>query len=172
MLISAALATAISQQVGNEFGAMMQYLAMASYFDRENLPELAKFFYFQAEEEKSHALKLAHYVTDAGGMLTIPAVPAPKPDFASAEEAVKLALDWEIEVTGQINGLVAIARQANDYLAENFLDWFVNEQLEEVTSMDRLLATVKRASANLLLVEEYLARNPHVAAAGAAAGGE
>ncbi len=170
MLISEAQAKAMSEQVGHEFGAVFVYLAMASYFDREGLPELANFFYLQSEEEKEHALKMAHYVTDAGGLLEVPTVPAPKADFASAEEAVKLALDWELVVTRQINDLVKLARQESDYLAENFLDWFVNEQLEEVTTMDRLLNTVKRAGDNLLLVEEFLVRNPRGAEQAGSAG--
>jgi len=74
MLISEKLATAISTQVGREFEAMLQYLSVAFYFDRESLPQLAARFYDQSEEEKMHAMKLAHYVTDAGGMLTVPAI--------------------------------------------------------------------------------------------------
>ena len=158
MLISESLAQAFSTQVGNEFGAMMQYVLTASYFDRESLPVLAAKFYAQAEEEKMHALKLAHYVTDAGGTLTIPVVPAGQPDLASAEEAVALALKWEETVTKQINDLVGLAMRENDHLAQIFLQWFVNEQLEEVSSMEDLLRTVRRAGSNLLMVEDYLAR--------------
>lgn len=163
MLISENLAKAISGQVGNEFGAMLQYVAVASYFDRESLPELAGKFYDQAEEEKTHAMKLAHHVTDAGGKLELPSIAAPTSDIESAEQAVQLALDWEIEVTQQINDLMRIAVEESDYLAQNMLQWFVDEQLEEVTSMETLLRTVQRAGDNLLHVEEFLARQPAAA---------
>ena len=164
MLISENLAKAFSTQTGNEFGASIQYVMVAAYFDREALPQLAAKFYAQAEEEKMHAMKLAHYVAEASGVLEIPAIPAGKADFASAEEAVQLALDWELTVTKQINGLVDLAIQESDHLAQIFLQWFVNEQLEEVSSMDELSRTVKRSGDSLLHVEEYLARQPAPAA--------
>ena len=169
MLISENLAKAFNQQVGNEFGASLQYLMLAAYFEREALPQLAARFYAQAEEEKMHALKIARYVTEAGGMLEIPAVPAGKAGFKSAEEAVQLALDWELTVTRQINDLVGLAMKESDHLAQLFLQWFVNEQLEEVTSMDMLLRTIKRAGDNLLLVEDFVARHKE---AGGSGGGE
>ena len=158
MLISENLAKAMSMQVGNEFGASTQYVMLAAYFEREALPQLAAKFYAQAEEEKMHAMKIAHYVTEAGGLLVIPAVSAGRPDFTSAEEAVQLALDWETTVTRQINDLVGLALKEGDHLAQIFLQWFVSEQLEEMTSMDTLLRTIKRAGSNLLLVEDFLAR--------------
>jgi bacterioferritin B len=135
----------------------MQYLAIAGHFDRQKLVLLAKLFYGQAEEEKEHALKFVHFISDTGGELQIPAIPAPKPAFGSAEEAVQAALNWEKEVTDQINRLMDLATAQNDYLAQNFLAWFVDEQLEEVMKMDQLLNVVRRAGErNLLMVEAYL----------------
>lgn len=164
MLISQSLAKAMSLQVGNEFGASIQYVMLAAYFDREALPQLAAKFYAQAEEEKMHAMKIAHYVTEAGGLLEIPAIPAGAASFTSAAEAVQMALNWELTVTKQINDLVGLAMRESDHLAQIFLQWFVNEQLEEVTSMDTLLRTIKRAGDNLLFVEDFLARQPKPAA--------
>ena len=158
MLISENLVKAFSAQIGNEFGASIQYVMLASYFEREALPQLAARFYTQAAEENMHAMKLARYVNEAGGLLQIPAIPAGKADFASTEEAVQMALDWELTVTKQINDLVGLAIKESDHLAQIFLQWFVSEQLEEVTSMEMLLRTVKRAGDNLLLVEDFLAR--------------
>src|SRR3972149_2967536 len=158
MLIRETQAKAFSQQVSREFGASVQYVMLAAYFEREALPQLAAKFYVQAEEEKMHAMKIAHYVTEAGGLLEIPPVPAGKATCASAAEAVQLALDWELAVTKQINDLVGLAMKENDNLAQIFLQWFVNEQLEEVTSMDTLLRTIKRAGDNLLLVEDFVVR--------------
>jgi ferritin len=110
-----------------------------------------------------HAMKFAHYIVDAGGHLHVPAIPASKADFASAEEAVQAALEWELEVTAQINALMDMAIEQRDHIAQDFLRWFVTEQLEEVSTMEQLLSIVKRAGANLLWVEDFLARNPIVA---------
>ena len=91
--------------------------------------------------------------------MVIPAVKAPKNKFASAEEAVNLSLDWEVEVTQQIHKLVDLAKKEVNYTTDNFLQWFVKEQLEEVSSMDNLLKVIRRAGeGGLLRVEEYLAR--------------
>jgi bacterioferritin B len=157
MLISPELAKAINEQIGREFGASMQYLSIAGHFQVQKLTLLAKLFFDQAEEEKVHALKFVHYVLDTQGELHIPAVAEPKPSFVTAEEAVQAALTWETEVTGQINRLMDLAVSQNDYLAQNFLQWFVDEQLEEVMKMDQLLSVVRRAGEkNLLMVEAYL----------------
>ncbi len=160
MLISKELEQAINEQVGREFGASMQYISIAAYFDSEDLPQLAAFFYRQAEEEQMHAMKFLHYITETGGHVRIPAIEAPKDSFESAEEAVQLSLAWEEEVTRQINALMDIAVRENDYLAQDFLRWFVAEQLEEIATMSTLLRTVQRAGDNLLLVEDFLTRNP------------
>ncbi len=159
MLISEKLARALSAQVGNEFGASLQYVMLASYFEREALPVLAARFYQQADEERMHAMKIAHYVNAAGGTLEILAIPKGQANFTTAEEAVQLALDWELTVTRQINDLVAIAITETDHLAQNFLVWFVNEQLEEVSAIDMLLKTIQRAKGDMLRVEEYVARS-------------
>jgi len=157
MLISPELANAINEQIGREFGASMQYLSIAGHFQVQKLTLLAKLFFDQAEEEKVHALKFVHYVLDTQGELHIPAIAEPKPSFVTAEEAVQAALTWETEVTGQINRLMDLAVSQNDYLAQNFLQWFVDEQLEEVMKMDQLLSVVRRAGEkNLLMVEAYL----------------
>jgi len=159
MLISETMNSAINAQIGNEFGASLQYVSIAAYFDHESLPALAAHFYQQADEERLHAMKFVHYVLDAGGEVVIPAIPAPKPDFASAEEAVALSLDWEETVTEQIGALADLAMKESDHVTKVFLDWFVTEQLEEVSSMDTLLSIVRRAGSNgLLFVEDYLAR--------------
>jgi bacterioferritin B len=166
MLISKELESAINQQVGNEFGASLQYVSIAAYFDNEDLEQLSGFFFRQADEERMHAMKFVKYVLDAGGQVRIPAIPTTPYNFQSAVEAVQAALDWEVEVTKQINGLMDIGVQQKDYIAQTFLQWFVTEQLEEVSTMNTLLNVVKRAKDNLLLVEEYLNRMPDPHAAG------
>ena len=104
-------------------------------------------------------MKFVRFVVDSDGQLAIPEIPAPKANFTSASEAVGLALDWEQEVTQQVYGLVEIAKQDSNYIALRFLDWFVNEQFEEVNTMSQLLQIVERAGeSGLLHVEEFLAR--------------
>lgn len=157
MLLSDKLNQALNEQVGNEFGASLQYVAIAAYFDNDNLPVLARHFYLQASEERDHAMRFVKFIVDAGGQLTIPAIPAPRSTFQSAQEAVQLSLDWERTVTNQINSLMDIAIKENNHIARNSLEWFINEQLEEMASMEKLLGMVRRAGEpGLLLVESYL----------------
>jgi len=160
MMISKNLADAINAQVGREFGASFQYVQIAAYFEAEALDKLADLFYKQSDEERDHAMKLAHYVVETGAQLAIPAVDAPKVTFSSAEEAIQAALSWETEVTRQINNLMDIAVAERDYLAREFLDWFVVEQLEEVTSMEKLLRIAQRAGErNIIMLEAYLSHD-------------
>ncbi len=157
MLISRELASAFNQQIGNEFGASMQYVAIAAHFQQKQLTLLAKLFMEQADEERTHAMKFVQYVLDTKGELALPAIAAPKPNFSSAEDAVAAALAWEEDVTRQIGKLMDLAVKENDYLAQSFLQWFIDEQLEEVVKMDRLLSVIRQSGEkNLLMVEAYL----------------
>jgi ferritin len=150
--------TRLNEQIGHEFAASQQYLAIAVYYDDETLPRLASFFYAQALEERNHALMMAQYLLDAGAQAPIPGVAAPQNAFGDVVEPVALALDQERRVTDQINALAAIARQEGDYSSEQFMQWFIKEQIEEVASMNDLLKVVTRARDNPLLAEEYLVR--------------
>ncbi len=159
MLVSQRIVDLINQQIGNEFSASLQYTAIAAHFDAEALPELAAHFYKQSEEERGHAYKFLKYVIDVDGRVAIPAIPAPVQTFKFAEEAVALSLEREKEVTRQINHILEVALEEKDYITQNFLQWFIEEQLEEVSSMDNLLKIVQRAGeGGLLHVEQYLAR--------------
>jgi len=155
----ARFAEALNGQIGNELAASNQYVAIAVYFDVETLPRLAAHYYRQAVEERNHAMMLVQYLLDAGEEVVVPAVAAPQSRFAGAVEPVALALRQEREVTEQIKGLVRLAREEGELVGEQFLQWFLQEQREEVASASDLLAVVERAGAtNLLLVEDYLAR--------------
>ena len=150
---------AVNEQIGREYAASQQYIAIAVYFDSETLPKLAAHFYRQSVEERNHAMMLVQYLLDAGEKVVIPGVDAPRTEFANATEPVALGLEQEKTVTQQIASLVELAREENDLVGEQFLHWFLQEQREEVSSMSALLAVVTRASdSNLLLAEEYLAR--------------
>jgi bacterioferritin B len=157
VLISRELARAFNEQIGHEFGASMQYVSIAAHFNQRQLKLLAKLFFAQADEERQHAMKFVQYLLDTKGELKIPPIPAPSPAFASAEDAVQAALNWEKEVTGQITALMDLAVKENDYLAQSFLQWFIDEQLEEVVKMDRLVNVIRQSGEkNLLMVEAYL----------------
>ncbi len=159
MLISKKMNAAINEQIGNEFGASLQYVAIAAHFAGDGLTALAAHFDRQAEEERDHAMRFARYVVDAGGRVEIPAIAAPRANFKNVADAVRLALHHEIRVTGQINALVDLALKETDHISRDMLSWFVKEQLEEVSSMDNLLKVVQRAGeSNLIHVEDYLIR--------------
>jgi ferritin len=157
VLISPELARAFNEQIGHEFGASMQYVSIGAHFSQRQLTLLSKLFMVQADEERQHAMKFVQYLLDTKGDLRIPQVPAPTPSFASAEDAVQAALNWEKNVTTQITGLMDLAVKQNDYFGQSFLQWFIDEQLEEVVKMDRLLSVIRQSGEkNLLMVEAYL----------------
>jgi ferritin len=160
MLISEQMAEGLSAQVGREYAASIQYSMLAAYFDREALPNLAARYRMQAEEEKTHALKLLTFITDADAVARIPAIEAGQAEFASAEEAIALALSSEQQVTAAINALMDSAIDERDHLSRGLLQWFVDEQLEEVASADALLTVARRAGDNLLYLEQYVAGLP------------
>jgi ferritin len=157
MLIKKELANKMIEQVRNEFAASLQYLAIAIYFEKESMDNTAAFFYAQAQEENDHGMKLLRYVVETGGDVELMAVPAPVAKINSAEDAFKTSLNWELEVTGQINALMGMAKQQNDYIAESFLKWFVDEQLEEVTTMEKYLSLVRKmGTKNIYILEQLI----------------
>ena len=155
---SEAFIDALNEQIGNEFGASQQYVACAVYYDSETLPRLASFFYKQAVEERNHAMMMVQYILDSGGLPDVGQVEAPQGAFGDIVEPVQLALDQEKRVSEQINALAGLAREQGDYPSEQFLQWFLKEQVEEVSSMSDLLTIVKRANGDALRAEEWLAR--------------
>lgn len=160
MVISKKMNQAINRQICYEFSAMMQYVAIASHFMEESLHELAAHFYRQANEERDHAMRFIKYLLDAGGHVELNDIPAPQNRFKTVEEAIQLSLGQEKNVTEQINQLVELAIKESDHITQNALSWFVNEQLEEMSSMDSLLKVVQRAGpANLLYVEDFVSRH-------------
>jgi bacterioferritin B len=157
VLISEKINHAFNTQIGHEFGNSIQYLAIAAHFEREALFGLAKIYYKQADEEREHAMKFVKFLLDSGGKVVIPGVAAPKSEFESPLQAAQLALDSELVTTRQIYDLVALAADEKNYIAMNFLQWFVTEQLEEVSSAEARLTVIRRAGPSVLMVEAYLA---------------
>jgi bacterioferritin B len=169
-------ASKLNAQIGYEFAASQQYIAVAVYYDSQSLPQLAAHFYRQAVEERNHAMIMVQYLLDADEDVVTPGVEAPQTGFSDVVAPVALALAQEKRVTEQIIELVKLAREEGELVGEQFLHWFLQEQREEVASMTELLAIVERGKDNLLTVEEYLSRsaggeNPLEAGAPPAAGG-
>ena len=148
----------LNEQIGHEFAAHQQYVAIAVHYDAETLPRLAAFFYAQALEERNHAMMMVQYLMDAGVEPLIPGVDAPRTSFADIVEPVAAALDQERRVSDQIEALAKVAREEGDYLSEQFTLWFLKEQVEEVATMSDLLRVVERARENPMFAEDYLAR--------------
>jgi len=149
---------ALNAQIGNELAAHNQYLACAVHYDAETMPRMAAFFYAQALEERDHAMMMVQYLLDTDAEVTIPGVDAPVATFPDVVAPVQLALEQEKRVTEQINGLLRIAREEFDFASEQFLQWFIKEQVEEVATMTDLLAVVTRNQTDLEDIEEYVAR--------------
>jgi len=148
----------LNEQVGNEFAASQQYAALAVFYDAETLPRLAAFFYAQAVEERNHAMMMVEYLLDAGAPARVPGVAAPQVEFTSLVAPVALALEQEQRVSEQIGALALRARQEGDYTSEQFMQWFIKEQVEEVATMSDLLAVARRSAEHPMDIEEYLAR--------------
>ena len=151
-------ADALNEQVGYEFAASQQYVAIAVHYDAQTLPRLAAHFYRQAVEERNHAMMIVQYLLDADERVLIPGVAAPQTAFADVVEPVRLALEQEKRVTQQISDLAKLARSEGDLVGEQFLHWFLQEQREEVSSIGALLTVVERSRENVMLIEDYLAR--------------
>lgn len=148
----------LNAQVAREFAAEQQYVAAAVYYDAQTLPQLARFFYEQAREERTHAMMMLRYLLDTDSKPVVPGVEAPKTEFKGFLEPIELALRQEKSVGEQISDLVGVARGEKDYLSEQFVQWFLKEQIEEVALMQSLLDVARRAGDQPLLVEDFLAR--------------
>jgi bacterioferritin B len=148
----------LQEQVRHEFTASQQYIALAVWFDGQDLPQLARHFYRQSVEERNHAMMIVRYLLDNDIQPPITGVDAIRNDFVEAVELVELALKQEKEVSDEIAQLARVARDEDDYKGEQFMQWFLKEQVEEVAQMTTLLNVVRRAEGNLFDVETFLAR--------------
>ena len=144
-------------QIGHEFGAHQQYVACAVYYDALTMPQMASFFYAQALEERDHAMMMVNYLIDSDAPVIIPGVSAPQVDFEDLVAPVALALEQEKRVSAQINELTKIAREEADFASDQFMQWFIKEQVEEVATMSDLLAVVRR-SKDIEAIEDYVQR--------------
>lgn len=155
----------LQEQITHEFTAQQQYLGLAVWFDGHDLPQLAGFFYRQAVEERNHAMMMVQYLLDRGIPPQIPGISAVRNDFTGPVEMVALALAQEEQVTGQIEALFKAARDRGDFLGEQFMLWFLKEQVEEQASMSTLLTICERAGNDYFKIEDFLARETAAEAA-------
>jgi ferritin len=148
----------LNEQIGHELAAHNQYLSCAAHYDALTMPQMAAFFYAQAAEERAHSLMMVQYLLDTDVPVVIPGVEAPVPAFDGVVAPIELALAQERRVAQQIGELLGIAREEGDFASEQFMQWFIKEQVEEVATMSDLLAVVARNVGNVENIEEYVAR--------------
>lgn len=161
----------LNEQFHREMFAAMQYLAVCSYFEDINLDGFANFFRIQAQEEMAHAMKQFDYVHRVDGKITMEALPKPKTDFNSLVEVFEFTLKAEKQVTENINKLMTKAVELGDFASQTFLQFFVQEQVEEEELIRNILQKLKMigdsGSALYMVNEELKARKPEPAAEGA-----
>jgi ferritin len=148
----------LNEQIANEFAAHQQYVACAIHYDARTMPQMAAFFYAQALEERDHAMMMVKFLLDTGAEVRIPGVEAPQTAFADVVAPVELALTQEKRVTEQVFALTKTAREEDDFAAEQFMQWFIKEQVEEIATMNDLLAVVTRSKDDVEAIEEYVRR--------------
>ena len=149
---------ALNAQIGRELAAAHQYVAISTYYARETFPQLAAFFAKQADEERGHAMKMVEYLVDRDARVEFGAIEAPTNTFPDHVAPIRTALEQERSVTVRISELFQIARETNDFLSEQFIHWFLQEQVEEEASMQGVLDVAERTRDVPMLLEEYLAR--------------
>lgn len=131
-MLSKSIQEALNKQVLMEAESSQAYLAMASWADvQPGLEGITEFFYKQSDEERIHMLKLIRFVNERGGSAIIPALPQPAVTFKSIKSLFEEALEHELKVSNSINDLVFLSLSEKDYATHNFLQWYVNEQMEE-----------------------------------------
>ncbi|MBN9745899.1 ferritin [Amycolatopsis sp. A1MSW2902] len=159
----------LQAQIHNEFNASQQYIALAVWFDNEDLPQLAKHFYKQSVEERNHAMALVQYMLDRDHHVEVPGTGEVRNEFSAPLELLELALEQEKEVAADISALAKAARAEEDYISEQFTQWFLKEQVEEISQMSTLVTVARRAGDNVYEIEKFLHREA-VGDAGADAG--
>ena len=146
MLIDRKMTDGLNQQIGREYGAAMEYLAMGAWFDEQGLSGFANFFYKQGAEENEHGFKIVRYLAECGAHVAIPAIPKPQDTYESVLGALEKFLSMEQGVTRAIFELVELAQSEKDHSAFQFLQWYVAEQREEVSSATALLDKARHYS--------------------------
>lgn len=159
-MINKKVEAALLNQVALEAYASMSYLAMASWMENEGFEGTAQFLYAQSEEERGHMLKLFHYINDAGGTAIVPEIKKPKASYKSFSECFDEILKQEINVSNAIHSLVDLSIKEKDHTTNNFLQWYVSEQLEEESQFRAIIDKIKilgKDGSGLYLLDRDLA---------------
>ncbi len=160
-MLSEKIQEALNAQITLEATASANYLAMASWCDREGLNGCAAFFYAQSDEERMHMLKIVHYVNEMDGHALIPAVAKPQSEFESIQKIFQTVYEQEQEVTASINNLMSMSQNEHDHATTVFLQWYVAEQREEEAQVRDILDKIKligAGSQSLYYIDKELER--------------
>jgi ferritin len=160
MMISRKMADRLNEQVKNEFYSFWLYQSMSFALDAMSHKGFSAWYTAQAEEERMHAMKICQYLLDQGADVKLQAIDAPEHKFASVLVVTEASLAHEKLITGQINDIATLAMAENDHATRKFIDWLVEEQVEEVATATDLMETVKRCEneGQLMMVENQLKR--------------
>jgi len=173
-MIGTKMQKALNGQLNAELYSAYLYLSMAAYFESTNLPGMANWMRVQTQEEQFHAMKIYNHILERGGKVTLDAIEAPPSEWDSPLSVFKSGLKHEQKVTGLINDLVYLARDEKDNASEIFLQWFVNEQVEEEDNAGTIvgqLELIKDSPQALFMMDKDLAQRiftPPTAAEGGA----
>lgn len=159
ILISPAMNERLNRQLHMELGAYYLYLSMSCQLELMGYKILAEFFAKQSDEERGHAMKFLRYVQETGGTVSLAALAAPKADFATPLEMAKAALESELNVTRSINDIATAAEKEKDHATRTFLNWFVDEQVEEVATMRDLIQLIELSGEKNILYVEHRVRH-------------
>uniref|UniRef100_A0A7C4NS33 Ferritin n=1 Tax=Thermodesulfobacterium geofontis TaxID=1295609 RepID=A0A7C4NS33_9BACT len=154
---------ALNEQLKWELYSAYLYLSMSAYFDNMGLDGFAHWMKAQAAEEIMHAMKFYKFIFERDGRVILQEIPAPPKDWENPEDAIAYAYKHEKEVTNKINNLMSLAKKLQDYAAENFLQWFIEEQVEEEDSFKNLLnklKLIKNAPQALFYLDNELRQRP------------
>ena len=150
---------ALNKQINDELFSGYLYLSMAAHFDASNLPGIAHWMREQAKEEEAHAMKIYRHVYDCGGTVKLDAIAKPKTEWKSPLDAFEDALGHEKKITAKINALLELSREEKDYPTESMLKWFIDEQVEEESTADGIVQTlrlIKDSPQGLLMLDSKL----------------
>jgi len=142
-MISKKMEEALNEQVNAELFSAYLYLSMEAYFNAQNLNGFANWMRVQTQEEVSHAMKIYEFINERSGRVILKAIEGPETEWDSALDVFNAVYEHEQKVTGLINNLVDLAIKEKDHATNSFLQWFVNEQVEEEASADGLVQQLK-----------------------------
>ena len=158
-MIGKKMEDALNDQINAELYSAYLYLAMAAYFDSANMAGFASWMRVQTQEETAHAMKIFDFVSERGGRVVLKAIEEPAKEWKSPLAAFKAAYEHEQYITGRIDDLVNLAIKEKDHASNAFLQWFVNEQVEEETSVDSVvqqLTMAEKAPGALFMMDREL----------------